>query len=173
MPAASALQVMVIVVGCAAFAALDAGAQVGDDPRDVPRLDRALAIVTSAGLALAMLGSVFHVASAGESVGVARFFVGLSMAASGAVLRARAISVLGSSFVTGARPLERARVVRDVYAWLRHPSEVGLWIIAAGLLVVTPSVAGVIGLALIAGSSTVRIRREERFLRALETPAEA
>jgi protein-S-isoprenylcysteine O-methyltransferase Ste14 len=173
MPAAGAAQLVLLVVACAAFAAFDAGVQVGDDPRDIPRFDRALAIVTSGGLALAMLGSVFHFASAGSGVNIGQFFAGLSIATSGAMLRARAISVLGPSFVTGARPLERARVARDVYAWLRHPSEVGLWMIAMGLLAVSPSWACGLGLLLVALSSVARIRREERFLRALKTPARA
>jgi protein-S-isoprenylcysteine O-methyltransferase Ste14 len=172
-PAAGAAQLVMLVALCAAFAAFDASAQVGDDPREIPRLDRGLAIATSAGLALAMLGSVLHVASAGGVAGMGRFIAGLSLATCGALLRARAISVLGRSFVTGARPLEPALVARDVYAWLRHPSEVGLWIVGIGLFVATRSWAAGLGLALVAASSVVRIRREERFLRALTTSAGA
>ncbi len=57
--------------------------------------------------------------------------IGASILASGIFLRVEAIRTLGTQFVTDIR-VEGSIVRHGIYAWLRHPSEIGLLLIAIG-----------------------------------------
>ena len=90
--------------------------------------------------------------------------VGAVLLVLGINLRLLAIAALGPRFVTDIRA--SGQVVRDgVYAWLRHPSEIGLLLIAAGgpFLIGAPRTAAC-GVLLLLPISLWRMRREDVFL---------
>jgi len=100
-----------------------------------------------------------HAPLAGVTTGVVACVVGVR-------IRCLAIARLGPSF---ARPPRRGTapfLVQDnVYAVVRHPSELGLLLFCAGLLVIVP-VVGAFGafLLLIVPFVLLRMAREERWL---------
>lgn len=84
----------------------------------------------------------------------------------GITLRILAIRALGTQFVSDVRV--GGRVVRNgVYAWLKHPSEIGLLLIAGGgpLLLDAP-VSAVAAAVLLLPVSRWRMRREDQALAA-------
>ena len=88
-------------------------------------------------------------------------FAGGLLFSAGVFLRVAAIHTLGSRFVSDIRA-QGSRVREGVYAWLRHPSECGLLLIATGgpLLAGAPRTALLAG-ALLAPVSYWRTRRED------------
>jgi protein-S-isoprenylcysteine O-methyltransferase Ste14 len=75
-----------------------------------------------------------------------------------------AIQALGNQFISDIQV--GSEIVRDgIYAWLRHPSEIGLLLIAAGgpLLVGAPLTA-ITALLLLLPISLWRMRREDLAL---------
>jgi protein-S-isoprenylcysteine O-methyltransferase Ste14 len=163
---ACSLETDVIVILCAVVAGLDASAQSGDDAGEIPMADRALAAVTSAGVATAFLGAAAESAVRGGGVPPLWFAIGVVIALAGALLRARAIRVLGRGFITAARPVAHERCVRDVYAYLRHPSEIGLLVCLAGVAMTSRATSAGVGLVTAAATSLLRMKREGGYLQA-------
>lgn len=144
---------------------LEASAQRGDDRAATSRDDRWLAGATSAAMALATLGGLVELGARGGSGDWLLVGSGCALAIAGASLRARAIGALGERFITEARA-PAALVTGDVFALVRHPSELGLLIIVVGLAIAAPGVAT--GVALLGSlvCTVARTRREDRALAA-------
>lgn len=160
----TAASALLALVGAGAVA-LEAGAQRGDDPSGAPQADRALGIATSVGVALCLLGAPVALAR-GAAPSVVGLVLGCVLALSGALLRRAAIATLGQAFVTEARAPDVGLVTHGVFARVRHPSELGLGLLATGMLVAAPSVATALGCALSLGAGALRVRREDRVLAA-------
>jgi protein-S-isoprenylcysteine O-methyltransferase Ste14 len=96
---------------------------------------------------------------------------GVVLIAVGAALRVTAIVQLGSAFRT---TLDSATLVTTgIYRWLRHPSEYGLILIAAGGAVALASWIAAIAACVVAALSVVRCRREDAALRRTHGDAHA
>lgn len=158
---ASGLLAMVgaIIVG------VEAGAQRAPDPEGAPLVDRVLAMLTSLGTALSLIGGPLLVATDPEPSG-GLLALGCTLALVGSIARRLAITTLEGAFVTAAQRPVLGLVTHGVFRRLRHPSELGLWLIAAGMLVAAVSTATALGCALVVGSSALRMRREDRLLAA-------
>ncbi|HEY4238424.1 MAG TPA: isoprenylcysteine carboxylmethyltransferase family protein [Kofleriaceae bacterium] len=84
--------------------------------------------------------------------------IGAVILVGGIALRLWAIRTLGDAFATAIAP---RRIVRTgPYRWLRHPSELGLVLAAAGGAVWLGSALGLAVAALLVPLSIVRARRE-------------
>jgi protein-S-isoprenylcysteine O-methyltransferase len=82
------------------------------------------------------------------------------------VLRLRAIEDLGAGFSSAIEPGRRL-VAEGIYAWVRHPSEAGLLLLAGGLSGLGGSwVAAGLVVAVLLPVSILRILQEERSLSA-------
>ncbi|HEY8206146.1 MAG TPA: isoprenylcysteine carboxylmethyltransferase family protein [Myxococcaceae bacterium] len=97
---------------------------------------------------------------------------GAALMLMGGGLRLWAIHALGASFRTEHEVHEGQRLVRSgPYAFLRHPSELGLLIFALGAAALTGSwPAAAIWVLVLLPSSLLRLRREEAMLRAAFGP---
>jgi protein-S-isoprenylcysteine O-methyltransferase Ste14 len=101
-------------------------------------------------------GVLEHIAVGGGSL------AGAAMLAGGIALRWWAISTLGPLFATSLEPMRRIHA--GPYRWLRHPSELGLLLAAAGgALLLGSRVAVALGIALVP-MSVLRCRRENQQL---------
>lgn len=106
----------------------------------------------------------YHLKNPADEKSAMFILLGVLLALSGIALRASAIWTLGTDFnsdITLAGPV----VKNGVYAWVRHPSEIGLILIATGSLVTLSaffSFAMVVSLLI--PISLWRVRREDRFL---------
>jgi isoprenylcysteine carboxyl methyltransferase (ICMT) family protein YpbQ len=96
---------------------------------------------------------------------------GVALIAVGAALRVTAIVQLGGGFRT--RLDSPTLVTTGVYRWLRHPSEYGLILIAAGGAVALASWIAAIAACVVAALSVVRCRREDAALRRTHGDAHA
>jgi protein-S-isoprenylcysteine O-methyltransferase Ste14 len=87
--------------------------------------------------------------------------------AAGIMLRGAAIGQLGRQFTSeGSRPGGGGLVQTGLYAWMRHPSETGLLLIAAGAaLLMGGPLAGLLCAVLLLPLALVRIHLEENVLR--------
>ena len=114
---------------------------------------------------LVVFATALVTASAVTSTWIA--VVGALAMLGGIALRRAAMLALGPAFLSELRPLTRRdRVRHGPYAWLEHPSEVGLLLIASGAVLVLGSVAAAIVVALVlAPLVVVRMRRESAALR--------
>ncbi len=109
------------------------------------------------GVAL-LIGQVAAIAA-----GPAGSRVGLVVAAAGVALRIWAIRTLGDAFRTA---LDTPRLVATgPYRWLRHPSELGLVVIAAGGAIASASWVAGAAVVVVAVLGAVRCRRENAVLR--------
>ena len=86
----------------------------------------------------------------------------------GIALRRAAMVALGPAFVSELRPLTRNdRVVTGPYAWLEHPSEIGLLLLASGAVLVLESTpAAIVGAVTLLPIVLARMRHESRAQRA-------
>jgi protein-S-isoprenylcysteine O-methyltransferase Ste14 len=96
---------------------------------------------------------------------------GVAVIAAGAALRVTAIVQLGGGFRTalGSATL----VTTGIYRWLRHPSEYGLMLIAAGSAVALASWFAGGCACVVTALSVVRCRREDAALRRAHGAAHA
>jgi protein-S-isoprenylcysteine O-methyltransferase Ste14 len=86
--------------------------------------------------------------------------MGGSLLVSGIILRVEAIRALGNQFVSDIR-VERLIVRDGIYAWLRHPSEIGLLLIAIGSSLLLGSIFTAVAAAiLLLPTSLWRMDRE-------------
>ncbi|MDF2691959.1 MAG: Protein-S-isoprenylcysteine O-methyltransferase [Labilithrix sp.] len=93
-------------------------------------------------------------------------WLGAGCGAIGIALRLRAIADLGTDFSSAIEPGQRLVAV-GIYARVRHPSEVGLLLLGAGLAGLGGSRgATALAAAVLLPASIVRIAREERALSA-------
>jgi protein-S-isoprenylcysteine O-methyltransferase len=125
------------------------------------------------GTRLALVSALALLATGWMAIGVpsataawSPVWLGSLLVVAGIALRAVAIRTLGPAFTSEivAAP-GRALVTRGVYAWLRHPSEIGLFAVALGIACLGNSAAalGVVA-TLLAPSILIRVAREDRAL---------
>ncbi|MEL6339696.1 MAG: isoprenylcysteine carboxylmethyltransferase family protein [Myxococcota bacterium] len=95
---------------------------------------------------------------------------GLFAVAIGSGLRLAAIRCLRDRFVTHTRDRFGVLDRHGIYALVRHPSELGLFLYAFGLAVISGAVLAWLTLAAGAGLGWSRIRREEQELNSLYGP---
>lgn len=105
---------------------------------------------------------------AGQLAGVAEHLVthrgwpwGVAAIAAGAALRVWAIVTLGAGFSTRLAPAVEP-IRRGPYRVLRHPSEIGLLVAAAGVAIALGSLAAALAAAALVPLSVVRASRESR-----------
>lgn len=117
------------------------------------------------GLALLLLLLVALVTAA-DAVSTLGLVAGAIAMASGIALRRAAMLALGDAFVSEVRPLApRDRIRHGPYAWLQHPSEIGLLVLAGGAtLVLGSAVAAILGAVTLLPIVLVRMRSESRAL---------
>lgn len=131
---------------------------------------RAVRLATLTGLALlAMIwGALAESAAHGGAASYGRLAAGGGLLAVGSLLRALAIRQLGDSFRTEVTPTQAARLVRDgLYARLRHPSETGLLLAVAGILMTLAAErTACLAVPAFAWLTWARLRLEERSLTA-------
>jgi protein-S-isoprenylcysteine O-methyltransferase Ste14 len=97
---------------------------------------------------------------AGDTVGSA----GIAVGAAGIALRIAAIRALGPAFGDATEP-SGPRVTTGVYGMVRHPSELGLVLVGAGVVLAARAPAAALPLVIgVVPSSLARILREERAL---------
>ncbi len=122
----------------------------------------ASALVSALGL---LLTGWCAIASASASAS-ASAWASASACALGIGLRGLAIRALGDAFTSETIIVPGRRIVRDgIYAWLRHPSDVGLLLVAAGLVGLSGSIlAALPALLLVVPSVIARTAREDRLL---------
>ena len=152
-----------VAVGALAVA-LEVGAQRADDAVVDDETMRWLAQATSVGVFLLLVGGAVELAWRGGAR-VPQEVAPLVIACSGSALRALAIHTLGPAFRSGLAIPETGLSSRGPYRVLRHPSEVGLWLLSAGMLIASPGVATLSGACVVIVSSLWRIRLEDAFLR--------
>lgn len=153
-------QAIAIVVAMLAFATIEARARRRSEalrfgaPGTRLALATGLALLVTAWLALA---SRAHPEWA---------WLGLPLAGTGIALRAAAIRALGDAFSSETVVAPGRRIeTRGPYAVVRHPSELGLVAIAAGIAISGASVAAAaMVIAAIVPMSIVRIRSENAAL---------
>lgn len=139
----------------------------GDTPPSSPADRRHARWALASGLALL---AVFWLASLERAISNNTGLDVLSqmwaiVVAAGVMLRAVAVRTLGRHFVTAiATGNGRSLVRRGVYAWLRHPSETGLLLMAFGMSGLLQSVAGFLAALVMLGLILMRIRLEDEQL---------
>jgi len=145
--------VWVAILGASLALAVEAASQERDDAVGQLPLETITGLLLLSLVVMAALGATNadHAVVAGAAIGL------------GVVLRAAALRSLGRGFGTRPQPGDDL-VERGLYAWLRHPSELGLISLAGGfaLLGASPA-AGLLWLLLVAVAQ-VRVRCEERDL---------
>ena len=88
---------------------------------------------------------------------------GLAIAICGCGIRMTAVATLGESFVSGPHGCEL--VTTGIYRYLRHPSELGLLLICAGLVLALGAWrSAVVFGPLVLLTSFIRMQEEERWL---------
>jgi protein-S-isoprenylcysteine O-methyltransferase Ste14 len=111
--------------------------------------------------------AVLSAATTGAPMGwrIGSIAAGLAAAGAGIRLRCLAIEALGAGF---AAPPYRARPTaladQGLYASVRHPSELGLLLIAAGVTAIASTLPAALMLTVTMALAVLRIVREERWL---------
>ena len=98
-------------------------------------------------------GVIEHVRTGGGS------FAGAALLAAGIALRLWSIATLGPLFATALD--SPRRITSGPYRWLRHPSELGLVLIATGGALLLGSVAATVATMALLPLIAVRCRRED------------
>jgi len=152
------------IVGALA-AAIEASAQRRHDDVVTSTVGRALATATGALLFVVMVVAPALRVTANASPGAPSCIIGAVLALAGARLRGRSIRVLGADFVTEHRA-PPSLVTHDVYAWVRHPSEIGLLALVLGVTTMAPTTMGIAAALVLGALVFVRVAREESRLAA-------
>ncbi len=154
-------QAIAIVLLVVAFGAIETRARRGVDP------SRFGAPGTRLALASALLLLVTTWLALASSRGT---WLGAPLVLSGALLRAWSIRALGDAF-TSETVAPRLRVRRGPYALVRHPSELGLLAVGAGVVLLGTSAASIAALAALGTTSLLRMRAEGVLLDAARPTA--
>jgi protein-S-isoprenylcysteine O-methyltransferase Ste14 len=151
----------------ACIAALITFAEVEHASRSAPDPAR----LGAPGTQLARISALGLLTTAWAAIGFPSFvsslaWLGLVAIALGVALRALAIRALGAAFSSEIVVIPGQRLVtHGIYAHLRHPSDVGLLLVALGLAWLGGSApAAVIALSVVAPSVVVRMLREDAVL---------
>ena len=138
-------------------ASLALGAEAVSQRRDDVGVQPALETVTGLlVLVLVVAASLGASASSLASAGAVALGAGIA-------LRVAAVRALGVGF--GTRPRRGDALVRHgLYAWFRHPSEVGLALLTGGLALMAGSPLAAAVWLVVIGVAVVRIRHEEAEL---------
>ncbi|WP_449043289.1 methyltransferase family protein [Paracoccus versutus] len=126
--------------------------------------DRLAAIGFRLGFLLALVGPV--VASS-TALPTGLQVAGVALAALGMAVAFGAQMAMGASWRVGLRAGEEGPLVTTgPFRISRNPTFLGQFLLLAGVMLASPSVPTLAGLALFAASASVQIRSEERLLRA-------
>jgi protein-S-isoprenylcysteine O-methyltransferase Ste14 len=97
--------------------------------------------------------------------------IGLSLGALGAVISTLGEFTLGASFRV-ALPAERTELItRGIYAVVRNPCVLGIYLIVLGTFLVTPSALALAAIVLNIIGYTLKVQAEEQLLRKLHGEA--
>ncbi|MBS2032182.1 MAG: isoprenylcysteine carboxylmethyltransferase family protein [Deltaproteobacteria bacterium] len=153
-----------------AFALLAAG-EAGLS-RDGERRPDSLRVRVGAGLSEALGSALLLALELACVAGPLRHPLGIGLVLLGGALRLLAIHRLGAAFVSGPE-VARAQALEQggVYRLARHPSEVGLILVATGAVSMTPTVACALLAAGFTASAIWRVQREDAVLAAEFGPA--
>jgi protein-S-isoprenylcysteine O-methyltransferase Ste14 len=92
--------------------------------------------------------------------------LGLALLGGGAMLRIRAVRVMGTAYTHRIRPPSGRIVTEGPYALVRHPAYLGTLLAHAGVVLVLPNLWSAAALALLwVPAVVVRVVVEDRFLR--------
>ncbi|MBX3185876.1 MAG: hypothetical protein KF819_02630 [Labilithrix sp.] len=144
-----------------AFSAIESSARKAPDPSRFGAPGTGLALASS----LALLATTWAAIALPVASPSPWTWVGAPLALAGIALRRSAILALGDAFISETvlvpgRPI----VMRGIYR-LRHPSEVGLSLVAAGVASTGGSlVAACLAAAVVGPTILARVAREERLL---------
>ena len=159
------------VLAVLALAEIEAASRSAPDPSRAGAPGTGLALASGLGL-LATAWAAIGFPSATPAGWVApSAWLGALLVIVGTALRAAAIRALGGAF-TSEIVAPHAVVRRGIYGRMRHPSDVGLLLLAAGLASLGGSApAAIIAALVVAPSVLLRIAREDRAL-SLRHPTE-
>ena len=162
-------QAVACVVAMVLLAEMEAGSRNAPDPSRAGAPGTALALASALGL----LGTAWAAIGFPSFASPTWSWLGLPLVLLGTAMRVAAFRALGASFTSEIVAAPGHALVRTgIYAHLRHPSDLGLLLVAAGLTCLgTSTSAALLTLAVIAPSVALRILREERAL-ALRHPTE-
>jgi protein-S-isoprenylcysteine O-methyltransferase Ste14 len=157
-------QAAAIVVTMLTLAIVEGASRRRADPSRFGAPGTGLALASAVGL-LACTWLALGWPSSPSSPAGAWTWAGAPLAAAGILLRAAAIRALGDGFTseTVLAP-GRAIAAHGPYAWLRHPSEIGLLLVASGVATLGASAAAAGALIPLAVASAFRVRSEARLL---------
>jgi protein-S-isoprenylcysteine O-methyltransferase Ste14 len=162
LPALARPQAVACVLAVLLLAEIEAASRTTPDPSRVGAPGTGLALASALGL----LGTAWAAIGFPSAPSPSWAWLGVPLVLLGTALRAAAIRALGESFTSEivATP-GHALIRRGIYAYLRHPSDLGLLVIAGGLAVLGTSLpAAVLALVVVFPSVALRILREERAL---------
>lgn len=162
-------------IACVLLAVLlgevEAGSRGQPDPSRARAPGTRLALASALGLLVTTWAAI-----ASPTFTTARAaWLGAPLVALGIALRAAAIRALGTSFTSEIVVVPgQLLVTRGVYAWMRHPSDAGLLLVALGLSALGASLGALaITLVVVVPSVIARIHAEERALAASHEAAHA
>jgi protein-S-isoprenylcysteine O-methyltransferase Ste14 len=157
-------QAIACVLAMLLFAEVEAASRSAPDPSGPRAPGSRLALASALGL-LATAWSA--IAAPAFAPGLATW-LGVPMIAAGIVLRALAMRALGASFTSEIVAAPGHALVTDgIYARMRHPSDIGLLLVALGLVILGGSLtAAAILILVVAPSVFARTIREDRVLAA-------
>ncbi|MDA1230930.1 MAG: isoprenylcysteine carboxylmethyltransferase family protein [Planctomycetota bacterium] len=116
-------------------------------------------------LLLLQWGSLSEFLLTGNDCGTPNIVVGSAFVLAGCTLRSKAIRTLAAGFCSKETP--RYLITDGIYSKLRHPSETGLLLASIGIPWITGAWrTAVVALPITLAMSWVRMRLEEKYLRA-------
>ena len=159
------------VVAMLALGEIEAASRTSPDPSRTGAPGTRLALASALGLLGTAWAAIGFPSGTPPGWAAPSAWIGALLVIVGTALRVSAIRALGASF-TSEIVAPHAVVRRGIYARMRHPSDVGLLLVAAGLASLGGSaLAAVIATLVVVPSVALRIAREDRAL-ALRHPTE-
>jgi len=155
---------LLVVALSVALSTSEASSRKSSDPARLGAPGTRSALASAVGLLLTTWAALVFPSSITPPFGM--LAAAAAAGISGVALRVVAVRTLGDAFTSETVLVPgRPVVTRGLYAWLRHPSDVGLVVFAFALAAATASVpAAAIVAATVVPSTLIRIAREERLL---------
>ncbi len=133
----------------------------------IPSAELKSVTLLNAAQGMMVLGSVWGAMLCGKAhAGTGSQVAGALLMIAGAGLRVSSIATLGECFADGFQPLAASPIVRGPYRYLRHPAEVGLWLLTAGFVTVVSAWSGAMvpGMLVLVACSAARMAAESRAM---------